>query len=79
MAVRIEVGPNIRRYVEGCDDYGGLMIEDGAGKTVRALCRRAGIPADMMFSVLVNHRPADPTRVVRDGDTIQVLLVLGGG
>ena len=79
MAVRVELTPLLRKYVQGYDHDKGLVIEDGEGKAVRQVIEELGIPTDRVFTVLVNHLPSQPSYLLKDGDLVTLSMVLGGG
>jgi len=79
MAVRVELTPLLRKYIQGYDPDKALTIEDGEGKAVRQIIRELGIPGDKVFTVLINHLPSQPSYVLKDGDLVTLSMVLGGG
>jgi len=79
MAVRVELTPLLRKYVQDYDHDKGLVIEDGEGKAVRQVIEELGIPTAKVFTVLVNHLPSQPSHVLKDGDLVTLSMVLGGG
>jgi hypothetical protein len=79
MAVRVELTPLLRKYVQGYDPDKALTIEDGEGKAVRQIIKELGIPSDKVFTVLINHLPSQPSYVLKDGDLVTLSMVLGGG
>jgi hypothetical protein len=79
MAVRVELTRLLRRYVPDYDPDKGLTFEDGEGKAVRQIIEELGIPADRVFTVLINHLPSQPTYRLKDGDLVTLSMVLGGG
>jgi hypothetical protein len=79
MAVRVELTPLLRKYVQDYDHDKGLVIEDGEGKAVRKIIKELGIPTDRVFTVLVNHLPSQPSYLLKDGDLVTLSMVLGGG
>ena len=79
MAVHIELSPFLRHFVPGYNPEEGLVIENGAGRTVGELMEDFGIPENKVNSVMVNRRPSDSDYVVKDGDQIALSLAIGGG
>ena len=79
MAVRVELTPLLRKYIQGYDPDKALTIEDGEGKAVRQIIRELGIPGDKVFTVLITHLPSQPSYVLKDGDLVTLSMVLGGG
>jgi hypothetical protein len=79
LAVRVELTPLLRKYVQGYDPDEGLTLEGGEGKAVRQIIKELGIPSDKVFTVLINHLPSQPGYVLRDGDLVTLSRVLGAG
>ena len=80
MAVRVDLNPILRRQVAlDYDPEKGLILEDGAGKTLRQIIQELGIPLDEISSTLVNHRLEQPGYIVQDGDTIVLTIAISGG
>jgi hypothetical protein len=80
MSVRVDLSPILRRgYQPGYDPEKGLMLEDGAGKTLRQIIQELGIPLDEISSTLVNQRVEQPGYRVQDGDSIYLTIAISGG
>ena len=80
MSVRIDLSPFLRRkYRPDYDPNKGLIIDDGAGKTLHQIVQELGIPLDEVSSTLVNHYAAQPTYRVQDGDLIILTIAISGG
>jgi hypothetical protein len=80
MPVRVYLSQILRRkYRPDCDPDRGIDLPSGAGKTLREISLELGIPFEEVSSLLVNHRVAEPGYVAKDGDHIQLLVILGGG
>jgi sulfur carrier protein ThiS len=54
-------------------------VEVESGYTVRATLERAGIRSELVALVMVNDEQRDKDYVLRDGDKVKVLAVIGGG
>ncbi len=80
MSVRVDLSPILRRqYPLAYDPEKGLVLENGAGKTLRQLIAELGLPTDEISSTLVNHRVEQPGYVVQDGDLIVLTIAISGG
>ena len=80
MSVRVDLSPILRRqYLPDYDPQKGLILDDGAGKTLRQIVRELGIPFDELSSTLVNQRVEQPGYRVQDGDTIYLTIAISGG
>jgi len=80
MSVRIDLSPFLRRkYRPDYDPDKGLILDDGAGKTLHQIVQELGIPLDEVTSTLLNHRVVHPTYVVQDGDLIVLTIAISGG
>jgi hypothetical protein len=80
MAVRVDLSPILRRqYQLEYDPEKGLMLDDGAGKTIRQIVKELGIPLDEVTSTLVNQRVEQPGYRVQDGDSIYLAIAISGG
>lgn len=54
-------------------------LEVSAGLSIRETLKAAGIPPELVALVLVNGDHQDKDYLVRDGDAIKVIAVIGGG
>ena len=80
MSVRIDLNPILRRkYQPGYDPNEGLILVDGAGKTLYQIVNELGIPFDEVSSTLVNYRVEQPSYKVQDGDLICLTIAISGG
>jgi hypothetical protein len=80
MTVRVDFSPILRRqYQPDYDPEKGLILDDGAGKTLFEIVQGLGIPIDEISSTLVNHRIEQPSYKVRDGDSIYLTIAISGG
>jgi len=80
MSVRVDLSPILRRqYHLDYDPEKGLILADGAGKTLRQIVEELGIPIDEISSTLVNHRIEQPGYKVHDGDSIYLTIAISGG
>lgn len=80
MSVRVDLSPILRRqYHRDYDPEKGLILADGAGKTLRQIIQELGIPIDEISSTLVNHRIEQPGYIAQDGDSIYLAIAISGG
>jgi sulfur carrier protein ThiS len=74
MSVIIRPNEALRAYVGGKKE-----IEAEPGRTVRETLAGLGIPAELVAVVVVNDDQLDKDYVLRDGDRVRLLAVIGGG
>ena len=80
MAVRVDLNPILRRqYYPTYDPAKGLILQEGAGKTLYQIVQELGIPLDEVSSTLVNHCVEQPSYKVKDGDSIYLAIAISGG
>ncbi len=80
MSVRIDLSPILRRqYQPDYDPAKGLILDEGAGKTLRQIVLELGIPFDEVSSTLVNQRVEQPGYIIQDGDSIYLAIAISGG
>ena len=54
-------------------------VENADGWTVRQIIAELNIPPEEVVTIMVNSYPAKPSSVVKDGDSVTLTKVLGGG
>jgi len=80
MSIRVDLNPILRRmYRLDYDPEKGLILTDGAGKTLQQIVTELGISHDEVSSILVNHRVEQPNYKVQDGDMIYLSIAISGG
>jgi hypothetical protein len=80
MSVRVDLNPILKRtYRQDYDPEKGLILTDGAGKTLLQIVTELGIPFDDVSSILVNHCVEQPNYKVQDGDLIYLSIAISGG
>jgi hypothetical protein len=80
MSIRVDLNPILRRmYRLDYDPEKGLILTDGAGKTLQQIVTELGISHDEVSSILVNHRVEQPNYKVQDGDLIYLSIAISGG
>src|ERR671936_105742 len=74
--VRVVLHGHLRQFVAG----GARELEvDAAGSTARAVLERIGIPADEAAAVVVDEEQEEFDRVLRDGETLELIPAISGG
>jgi len=59
---------------------GQTEITVAAGLTVREALKQVGIPPEVVALVVINgNHQTDKDTVLRDGDTVKLMAVIGGG
>ena len=58
---------------------GKAEVAVDAGNTVRETMKRLGIPSELVAVVMVSDTPKSKEYVVRDGDVVTLMAVIGGG
>lgn len=79
MALTVEIGSYLRKYVSGYDPAAGIQIEFHPGTTVRGVVSRLGIPAAEASVVTVNRSAATLDQELKDGDFVGIFPVAMGG
>ena len=80
MAIRVDLNPILRRnFRPDYDPEKGLILADGAGKTLYQIVNELGIPFDEISSTLVNNRFEEPSYKVQEGDSICLTVAISGG
>lgn len=80
MSIRVDLNPILRRkYRPDYDPDKGLILIDGAGKTLQQIVKELGIPFDEVSSILVNYRVEQPSYRLNDGDLIHLSIAISGG
>jgi hypothetical protein len=80
LSVRVDLSPILRRqYQPDYDSEKGMILDDGAGKSLHQLVQELGIPFDDLSSILVNHRVEQPGYRAQDGDSIYLAIAISGG
>ncbi|MBM3298554.1 MAG: MoaD/ThiS family protein [Deltaproteobacteria bacterium] len=79
MALRVEIGSYLRRYVHGYDAAQGMEVACEPGVTAGEVIRQLGIPEGEVSIITVNRSVARPDQELHDGDLIGVFPVAMGG
>jgi sulfur carrier protein ThiS len=64
----------IKSYVGG-----KAKVVVDAGNTVRETMKQLGVPPELVALVLVNDKHESKDYLVRDGDVVMLMAVVGGG
>jgi len=74
--------PVILRPVGQLKSYigGGQEVSVPAGMSIRDTLREAGIPPELVALVVVNEiHQTDKEIILKDGDVVRIMAVIGGG
>lgn len=75
MPVTLRPVGHLKSYVDGND-----MIAMPAGMSIRDTLQAAGIPPELVALVVVNDvHQTDKEILLKDGDDVRVMAVIGGG
>ncbi len=74
--VQVYVYADLRQFTGGA---AALEVDAEPGQTVAALLARLGIPRERTKIVFVNHRAAQPDRVLKGGERVDLFSAIGGG
>jgi sulfur carrier protein ThiS len=55
------------------------MLENMDGRTVRQIIEELKIPSQEVYAIMLNSYPGKPGSVVKDGDSVTLSKVIGGG
>jgi sulfur carrier protein ThiS len=79
MSVRVQLSHILRKYAPDYDHDTGIVLENAAGWSVRQIIAHLAIPPGEIVTIIVNSYPATPASTVKDGDTVTLTRVIGGG
>jgi len=79
VALSVEIGSYLRKYVPGYDPIAGANVEFQPGMTVRDVVGRLGIPASEASVFTVNRSAAILDQELHDGDFVGIFPVAMGG
>jgi sulfur carrier protein ThiS len=79
MPVRVQLSPPLWKYVPAYDHNKGIVLEHMDGRTVRQIVEELKIPPQEVYAIMVNSYPGKPGSVVKDGDSVNLSKVIGGG
>ena len=74
MSAKLRPIGHLKSLVNGQEE-----LEVESGSTVRATLEKAGIRSELVALVMVNDEQRDKDYVVREGDLVKVMAVIGGG
>lgn len=64
----------LRNYLNGEKE-----AQVAAGQTIRQALASLGMPPEVVALVLVNDQPQEKDYILKDGDLVKILAVIGGG
>lgn len=79
MSVTVKLSPFLWKHVPGYDHDKGVVLAEGSGKKVSQLIQELDIPKERVSAVLVNNLPSRTGYVVKDGDLVLLLMIIGAG
>lgn len=79
MAVHVKLSPHLWKYVPGYDHNKGIVLENVDGRTVRQIIEELKIPSEEVYAIMLNSYPGKPNSVVKDGDSVTLTKIIGGG
>jgi sulfur carrier protein ThiS len=74
MTVVIRPNDALRQYIGGRPE-----VQVDAGRTVLKTLSTLGIPSQLVAAVIVNDEQESKEYVLKDGDRVRILAVIGGG
>lgn len=79
MALRVEVGSYLRKYLTEYDPEKGLELKFEAEKTAGQIIDELGIPRSEVSIIMVNRKAARSDQALKDGDLLGLFPVALGG
>ncbi len=79
MAVRVELGSYLRKYVTGYDAEKCLELRLDGEKTAGQIIDELGIPRSEAAVIMVNRKAAQSDQLLKDGDLLGLFPVALGG
>jgi sulfur carrier protein ThiS len=79
MSVCIRLGSLLRKYVQDYNHDSGIVMENVVGWNVKAIIDMLQIPAPEVTTVILNSYPGAHKSMIKDGDSITLTKVVGGG
>lgn len=74
--VQVHVYADLRQFTGGAP---AVEFDVEPGQTIAGLLERLGIPRERTKIVFVNHRAAEPDRVLEGGERVDLFSAIGGG
>jgi sulfur carrier protein ThiS len=75
MTVTLRPVGHLKSYVDGKD-----ILSMPAGMSIRETLKAAGIPPELVALVVVNEvHKTDKDIILKDGDDVRIMAVIGGG
>jgi sulfur carrier protein ThiS len=79
MSIRVRLSFLLMKYVPGYDPDTGMLLDGAEDETAAEIIERLGIPPVEVVTIMVNAYPARPESVVKDGDSVTLTKIIGGG
>jgi len=79
MPIHVQLSPLIRKYVPNYDHSTGIRLTIGESQSVTQIIAKLKIPREEVISIMINGYPAKPNSTVKDGDSVMLAKVIGGG
>ena len=79
MSIHVQLSPLIRKYIPDYDHSTGIRLEVDTPHSVKQIIAKLNIPRKEVISVMVNGYPGKFTSMVKDGDSVTLAKVIGGG
>jgi sulfur carrier protein ThiS len=74
MTAKLRVVGHLKEHSDGRAEF-----DIASGQSVRQILEAIGINPDVVALVVVNESQQDKNYMVRDGDLVRVIAVIGGG
>lgn len=79
MSIRIQLSPFLRKHAPEYNNDTGIVLESKNPRTVDQIIAELNIPFEEVITIMVNGYPAKHNSVVKNGDSITLAKVIGGG
>ena len=80
MRVTVHIYSYLRRYMPAAEELIRNRVWDVAeGATIREVVARLELPDEVQITILLNSNSVDHTAVLKEGDIIHILPIMGGG
>jgi sulfur carrier protein ThiS len=79
MSIRIQFSPFLRKYALKYNHDSGILLASENPRTVDQIIAELNIPVEEVVAIMVNGYPAKHNSVVKNGDSVTLAKVIGGG
>ena len=79
MSIRIQLSPLLRKYAPNYNNDTGIVLASENPRTVDQIIAELNIPVKEIVTIMVNGYPAKHNSVVKNGDSVTLARVFGGG